>query len=297
MDLDRLSLQRRVNELYAHEHEALGLEGTHQMLDQAAERWDLSGPLSAGGVISFAHVGVNDCGVHVAAAVNAALDSGADTVLAISVLHAFTDEMETARRDVAAGGAPSGHATWGIQGPGLDFRDEWRGDHAMRSLRHFWAGAMERRGITNRRLVERYPYLSGGRPEDLPNLEETAALAEEAVILATGDQFHHGIGYGMTPEESFPAEAGGLDRAGASMETGIALIEAGDYWGYNQHCVVAKSDDRDVAQLFRLLRGPMEGRLLDIGWSDSTELYEQPSPTWAAGGFMVFTPTARRVPV
>ena len=288
MDLDRTALRIKVNQVYELEHRALGVDGSHQMLDKASELWNLTDSLSEGGVISFAHVSVADCGVHVAAAVNAALESGAETVLAISVLHAFTAEMELARRDVADGGAPSGHPTWGIQGPGLDFREEWRGDHAMRSLRHFWTVATERLGISGRRLVERYPYLAGGRPEDLPNLEETAALAENAVILATGDQFHHGIGYGMSAEESLPPEEGGLEQARKSMETGIGLIEDGDYWGYNQHCVSARSDDRDVAQLFRFLRGPMSGRLIDVGWSDSTELYEQPPPTWAAGGFMVF---------
>lgn len=288
MDLDRTSLQRKVKEMYRQEHDALGAEGTHRMLDLAAERWDLSGSLAAGGVITFAHVSVGACGIHVAAAVNAALDSGADTVLAISVLHAFTEEMEIARRDVADGGSPSGHETWGIQGPGLDYRDEWRGDHAMRSLRHFWEAETDRRGISDRRLIERYPYLAGGHPEELPNLEETAEIADRAVILATGDQFHHGIGYGMTAKESLPAEQGGLDAARESMEAGISLIEAGDYWGYNQHCVEAKSDDRDVAQLFRFLRGPLDGHLLEIGWSDSTDLYDQPPPTWAAGGFIVF---------
>lgn len=72
------------------------------------------------------------------------------------------------------------------------------------------------------------------------------------------------------------------------MQCGISLIEQGDYWGYNEHCVVAKSDDRDVAQLFRFLRGPLKGTLIDIGWSDSTGLYGAPAPTWAAGGFISF---------
>lgn len=288
MELDRTSLQVRVNEMYRRHHDALGPATTHEILDDAAERWDLGEALASGGVVTFAHVNVADCGHHVAAAVNGALDSGADTVLAISVLHAFTEEMEIARRDVADGGSPSRHPTWGIQGPGIDFRDEWQGDHAMRSLRHFWGAETERRGIHDRRLVERYPYLAGGRPGDLPNIDETAALAESAVILATGDQFHHGIGYGMSPDESLAPQDGGLDAARDSMETGISLIEAGDHWGYNQHCVTAKSDDRDVAQLFRYLRGPLRGDLIDIGWSDSTDLYDQPPPTWAAGGFIVF---------
>lgn len=286
--MDRTALRDRVNDLYAREHDQLGAEGTHRMLDEAARRWDLSATLEDGGVVCFAHVSVADCGLHVAAAVNASLDTGADTVLAISVLHAFTEEMELARIDVADGGAPSEHPTWGIQGPGLDFRDEWRGDHAMRSLRHFWEAETRRRGVTGRRLVERYPYLAGGKPEDLPNLDEVAAIAENAVIVATGDQFHHGIGYGMAPEESLPARSGGLEAARSSIETGISLIERGDYWGYNQHCVAARSDDRDAAQLYRYLRGPLRGNLVEIGWSDSTELYDQPPPTWAAGGFIEF---------
>lgn len=288
MDLDRPALRRKINEQYRQEHDSLGEEGTRRMLAEARDRWNFAELLASGGVITFAHVGVADCGVHVAAAVNACLDSGADTVLAISVLHAFTDEMENARQEVAAGGSPSDHATWGIQGPGLDFREEWHGDHAMRSLRHFWAAATRYLGMNGRRLVERYPYLAGGRPGDLPNLEETARIAENAVIVATGDQFHHGLGYGTPPEEALDPEPEGLEAAARSMRIGIELIEAGDYWGYNQHCVLAKSDDRDVAQLYRYLRGPLRGELFDIGWSDSTELYDTPPPTWAAGGFIVF---------
>lgn len=287
MDLDRAALRKRINDLYQREHDELGDSRTYRILDEA-HRWDLSGTLTNGGVVGFAHVNVADCGLHVAAAVNACLDADADTVLAISVLHAFSEEMEIARRDVAAGGSPSDHATWGIQGPGLNFRDEWRGDHAMRSLRHFWAAETKRRGLTDRRLVERYPYLAGGKPGDLPNLDEVARIAENAVIVTTGDQFHHGIGYGTHPGEALEAEPDGLRAAGSSIEVGIRLIEAGDYWGYNQHCVIAKSDDRDVAQLFRYLRGPLEGTLLDIGYSDATGLYDQPPPTWAAGGFMKF---------
>ena len=288
MTLDRTGLRTRINDLYRREHEELGDAGTYAMLDEA-RRWDLSGLLSGGGVVTFAHVNVADCGAHVAAAVNAALDSGADTLLAVSVLHAFTEEMELARQDVSAGGgSPSSHPTWGIQGPGLDFREEWQEDHAMRSLRHFWEAETRRRGIGGRRLVERYPFLAGGRPGELPNIDEVADIAENAVIVATGDQFHHGIGYGMTDEESLQPEPEGLEAARASMEIGISLIDDGDYAGYDHHCVLAKSDDRDAAQVYRFLRGPLRGRLIDIGWSDATGLYDQPPPTWAAGGLIGF---------
>lgn len=258
------------------------------MLDEA-RRWDVAPVLAKGGVVTFAHVNVGDCGVHVAAAVNGALDTGADTLLAVSVLHAFTAEMELARRDVSSqGGSPASHPTWGIQGPGLDFRDEWQGDHAMRALRHFWEAETRRRGITGRRLVERYPFLAGGAPGDLPNLDETAALAESAVIVATGDQVHHGIAYGTPESDALHMEPDGLIKARADMEAGIALIAAGDHAGYDSHCVEIKSDDRDAAQLYSHLRGPLQGQLLDIGASDATDLYDAPAPSWAAGGFIAF---------
>jgi len=286
-ELDRTDLRTSINALYARELDSLG-DRTYEMLEEA-RRWDLSSTLAGGGVVTFAHVNVGDCGVHVAAAVNAALDSGADTLLAIGVLHAFTEEMELARRDVSSdGGSPSRHPTWGIQGPGLDFRDEWTGDHSMRALRHFWAAETERRGITDRRLVERYPFLAGGHPEDLPNLDETAALAESAVIVSTGDQFHHGIAYGTPEEEALVMEPKGLAVARRSMQTGIDLLAAQDHSGYDRHCVVAKSDDRDAAQLYSYLRGPLQGELIDIGASDATELYDAPAPSWAAGGFISF---------
>ncbi|HEX6286976.1 MAG TPA: hypothetical protein VFZ80_05780 [Acidimicrobiia bacterium] len=286
-DLDRTVLRTSINQLYAAELEALG-ERTYQFLDEA-RKWDFGSTLANGGVVSFAHVNVGDCGLHVAAAVNAALDSGADTLLGIGVLHAFTAEMELARRDVSSGGgSPSSHSLWGIQGPGLDYRDEWTGDHSMRALRHFWAAETERRGLADRRLVERYAFLAGGHPEELPNVEETAALAENAVIVATGDQFHHGIAYGTPEQDALPMEPDGLEAARASMQTGIDLIAAQDHGGYDRHCVTAKSDDRDTVQLFSFLRGPLQGELIEIGASDATELYDAPAPSWAAGGFIKF---------
>ena len=77
---------------------------------------DLAPTLAAGGVVVFPHAGVLDCGHQVAAAVHGCLDSGADRVIVISVLHAFTDEMETARQRVSAGEDPSEWPFWGIQG-------------------------------------------------------------------------------------------------------------------------------------------------------------------------------------
>jgi hypothetical protein len=279
--LNRDKLKEEIHALYAREHAELGEQGTLDMLEKARQ-WDLSDTLRAGGVVVFPHAGVLECGYQIAAAVHAALDSGADQVIVLSVLHSFSDEMEEARVRVANGGDPSQEAFWGIQGPGLDGRQEWRDDHALISFRHFWQAETKRRGITGPEVIERYPYLAGGHPEKLPGIDELAKLAEKAVIVSTADAFHHGIGYGDAPENAYYPEQGGLDLARRRLEEGIAILEKGDYWGYNQHCVSAKSDARDAGQVFRYLRGPLKGQIVDLTSSDATELYHQPAPTWVA---------------
>ena len=292
MKLDREGLQKEIHRLYRREHEALGEAGTLAMLERAAD-FPLSGTLDAGGVLVFPHAGVQDCGYQIAACVRACLDSGADRVVVVSVLHAFSDAMEDARQRVSGGGDPRREALWGIQGPGLEGRQEWRGDHALLSWRHFWQAEIRRRGIDGSRapqVIERYPYLAGGRPGELPGMEELARAAEDAVIVSTADAFHHGIGYGDAPDQAMWPDSDGLARAQQVLEEGMEILGRGDYWGYDQHCVLAKSDARDAGQVYRWLRGPMRGRVLDITFSDSSGLYNQPAPTWVAAALMEWMP-------
>ncbi len=281
----RISLRERIHALYAREHRELGEEGTYRLLDQARE-WDLSDTLARGGVLVFPHAGVKECGHQIAAAVHACLDSGADRVVVISVLHAFTEEMEAARMRVSRGGDPAQEDQWGIQGPGLPGPDTWRHDHALISWRHFWAAEIRRRGIRGPQVIERYPWLAGGHPERLPGIEELARLCEDAVVVSTEDPYHHGLGYGDPPEVARHPQDGGLEMARRSIEHGLQVLGAGDYWGWNQHCVVGKSDARDAGQVYRYIRGPMEGRIVDLAYSDATELYGTPAPTWVATALM-----------
>ncbi len=292
MKLDRSQLQKDIHALYRREHEELGAAGTLAMLERAAD-FQLADTLNAGGVLVFPHAGVKDCGYQIAACVRSCMDSGADKVLVLSVLHAFNDEMEDARQRVAAGGDPREEASWGIQGPGLAGREEWRGDHALISWRHFWQAELERRGIDEARaplVIERYPCLAGGKPGDMPGIAELEEIARDAVIVSTADAFHHGIGYGDAPDEAYWPDELGLAYAQQTLEDGMAILGRGDYWGYNRHCVLAKSDARDTGQVYRWLRGPMRGRVLDITFTDSSLLYNQPPPTWVAAALMAWTP-------
>ncbi len=288
MELDRDALQKKVHEMYAREHAELGEAGTIKHLERGRE-WRLAETLSAGGILVFPHAGVHDCGYQIAACVHAALDSGADKVVVLSVLHAFTAEMEAARVAVAAGEDPAQFEFWGIQGPGMDGRREWTGDHALISWRHFWRAELRRRGISEQRapkVFERYPYLAGGRPQDLPGIDELARLMEDTVVVSTADPFHHGIGYGDAPADAYNHDATGLAHAQNMIESGIRILERGEYRAYEQHCIESKSDARDTGQVYRYLRGPMRGEVLDISYTDSSELYDQPPPTWVAGALI-----------
>ena len=288
MELDRDALQKKVHALYAREHAELGERGTLEQLERGLE-WNLAGTLSAGGVLVFPHAGVHDCGYQIAACAQAALDSGAEKVVVLSVLHAFTPAMEAARVAVAAGADPAAFEFWGIQGPGIAGREEWKGDHALISWRHFWRAELKRRGIAEAdapKVYERYPYLAGGKPHELPGIDELARLTESAALVSTADPFHHGIGYGDAPEATYDHDEAGLAHAEAVIKAGIRLLERGDYWSYNQHCVEAKSDARDTGQVYRYLRGPMTGEVLDISTTDASALYDQPKPTWVAGALI-----------
>ena len=288
MELDRDALQKKVHELYVREHAELGEAGTLEHLERG-ENWQLADTLDSGGVLVFPHAGVHDCGYQIAACVHAALNSGADKVVVLSVLHAFTPAMERARVAVAQGADPAQFELWGIQGPGIDGRREWMGDHALISWRHFWQAELRRRGASADRapkVYERYPYLAGGAPQNLPGIDELGRLIEDAVVVSTADPFHHGIGYGDAPELTYDHDEAGLVHAQAVIEAGMRILERGDYRAYNQHCVEAKSDARDTGQVYRYLRGPMKGEVLDISYTDASELYDQPKPTWVAGALI-----------
>ena len=116
----------------------------------------------------------------------------------------------------------------------------------------------------------------------MPGIEELAKLAENSVIVSTADPFHHGIGYGTPESEALNPHEGGLELAQETIEEGMEILSSGDYWGYNQHCVEAKSDHRDAGQVMRYIRGPMKGKILDLTYSVAEELYNAPPPTWVA---------------
>jgi hypothetical protein len=271
------------------EHQHLGEAGAFRRLD-AGRKWNLAPTLQAGGALIFPHLGASACGHQIAAAVHACLDCGAERVLVLGVLHALTDELQDARVRVAQGADVTREATWGIQGPGLSGREDWLAEFSLLNFLFLWEQEIKRRDVKGPKLIVRYPYLAGGRPHILPGITELQDIARNAVVVATMDPFHHGIGYGEPPETALFPDMGGLDLARRRINEGLALLQMGDYWGYNQHCVSAKSDGRDAGQVLRYLLGPLEGHILDLAWEDMAPVYDKPAPSWVAGALIELRP-------
>jgi len=262
-------------------HARLGVDGARALLD-AGRRWDLADTLRAGGSVVFPHAGIETCGAQVAAAVHACLDSGADRVLALGVLHARTTELRAALDRVAAGGDPALERFRGIQGPGISGRDEWRGEWSLAHFELLWHEEIRRRGIGAPELVMRFPFLAGGRPGDLPGVRELEDLAADAAVVVTMDAFHHGIGYGTPPGEALAPEEGGLDLARRRIREGLAILRSGRLDDYANHCAANRSDGRDVGQVLHHLRGPLRAEVIDLVADDTADSYGQPAPTWVA---------------
>jgi hypothetical protein len=277
--------------IYTAQHAALTPQQVDQILAQGRQ-WQLGDVLQAGGVVVFPHAAVLDCGYQVAAAVIAALDSGAHKVLVVSVLHAWTATMAEARNRLAAGEDLTAHPLRGIQGPEVsNSRDEWRLDHALISWRFFWNAECERRRLSPQArpiVCEVYPFLAGDQPQTLFYYDEIAKWAEDAVIVSTADPFHHGIGYGDADTVARAPHDGGLVMAHASIEESNRLLAQGDYSAYLQHCVRARNDARDAGPLFRELSGPLQPEFLDLAASDMATIYDAPPPTWVAAALVAW---------
>ncbi|MBN2565100.1 MAG: hypothetical protein JXB46_05265 [Candidatus Eisenbacteria bacterium] len=270
-------------------HARLGRDGALELLD-AGRHWRLAPILEGGGAVIFPHVSIGACGHLTAAAVHACLDSGAEKILALGVLHALTDELETARRRVAEGRDPAAEKAWGIQGPGVDGRDDWKDEFSLSHFLFLFEVETARRGVRSPELVLRYPYLAGGQPHLLPGIRELEEVARGAAVVATADPFHHGIGYGDPPDKALSPDGLGLATARRRINEGLELLRAGDHWGYNRHCVHSKSDARDVGQVLRHLLGPFNHRIIEIVADDMSGAYGAPAPTWVAGALIELMP-------
>lgn len=267
-------------------HNKLSVEQIDEILEYG-KKWDFSEILSKKGALIFPHSNIEICGIQTASVVHSCLNSKPDKVLVLGVLHALTEELNDARKRVAYGGDPSKEKFWGIQGPGIEGREEWKNEFSLLNFLFLWKEELKRRKIHGPELIVRYPYLAGGRPDKMPGIEELKeVMTGNTIIIATADLFHHGIGYGDPTDASLYPEEGGLKLAEMTIRKGFEILSSGRYSEYNHFSVKSKSDARDVGQILRYLIGPFRAHIIDIVSDDMSEAYDRPAPTWVAGALV-----------
>ncbi len=282
--MEMATLRGDLLERYIQEVEELGDAGLYQILDKG-RKWDISETLKGGGSVIFPHAYLRKCGDQIAAAVHGCLDSGADQVLALGVVHMTTDEIKRARMREKAGEEISEEPFWGV------FQEVDR-EFSLFPFRTLWNAEIKRRGIKGPRLIERYPCLVNRAPEKLLGIEELERIAKDSLVVGTGDLSHHGIAYGTPPELTYNLGEKGKTFARENIVKCFEILKSGNYSDFFAYGYEIQSDSKDVCSILRYLLGAMSATILDLKLVDtSSNFKEDPSPSWVATSLVELKPT------
>lgn len=278
---------------YERERDALGPGGLERLLDESEDV-----PAPAGAIV-FPHTRLvardgRPSALHAVAAARAVVQSGADEVLAIGVLHgARAEDAEVVAR-ARSGDAAARTALRRVHGPGAPF-DAGHADEEF-SLDAFSAlleAAARRAGRTPPRLHARYPFLTGDDPETLPGFGELAAIAERGgMLVATADMIHHGAGYGTPPEQRMALRDPETSRrARETIGELMGLLADGAYAEHELRAAAVRSDFRDAGPVFAALaerRGERVPHVEVVGLVDYADVLGAEDPTWVAAALVSF---------
>jgi hypothetical protein len=212
-------------------------------------------------------------------------------VLALGVLHGARrqDAADVAR--ARAGDPKAREALRRIHGAGV-IRDAGRSGEEF-SLDNFGALVEVAARVLGRpapRIVNRFPFLVGATPDDLPGLDELAAALERgAVLVATADPIHHGVGYGTPTDELRALDDAATEAfARATVIHGLALLARRAYAEFAAHAAQYRSDFRDVGPtLAALLASPFSFDVRALTLVDYSATLNAAPPTWVAGPLTV----------
>lgn len=262
---------------YYNEPKELGIEGMCDILDKG-KKWgkELARTLNAGGAAVFPHTFLSQCGHQIAAAVHAILDSGADQALVLGVLHPMTESLMLARSKELNEEDISSEASYGVFGPEKDPKGCLSKEFSLDLFKILFDFEVKRRGIRPPKLIERFPSLVNRDPANLPGIKELQRIAQDAVIVATDDMCHHGVGYGVIPEDAFQLDEKGYQFAKKMIEEGYRLLQKDDYRGYYFHWMnpLAIGDPTDTTTVLKYLLGKTSMDILDLKLVDVSSLFE-----------------------
>lgn len=277
---------------YYQEPKILGIQGLIALMDHG-KQWaaGLSDTLNKGGAALFPHTFLSQCGYQIAAVVNAVFDSGADQVLALGVLHPMTESMMQACSKELNEEDLSMEVTRGIFGPDSDPNGCIKHEFSLDLFKILFDFEVRRRGIKPPKLIERYPSLTQGHPEQLPGIKDLIQISKDSLIIATDDMCHHGIGYGVANEDAYPLDEIGYRFAQNTIEIGFSFLRNNQYKAYFDHWMnpLAIGDPTDTSIVTKYLLGDATPRILDLKLVDVSMLFEQDiAPSWVAATLVEF---------
>jgi hypothetical protein len=235
----------------------------------------------------------------VAAVARAVVASGCEEVIALGILHGAREaDAELVRR--AREGAPSARAALRrVHGPGApNDAGYWTEEFSLDNFQALLTLAAQRAKAKAPRVIERYPFLAGDAPGELPGVDDLRKRVDAgALLVATADPIHHGAGYGAREEDRLPREDPQTrEFARWTIERGFQLLASRDFTSFLRHAAEVRSDFRDTGPVMGWLidpRQPLEAEILDLLLVDYSEALGAPEPTWVAGTLTRFQVKAK----
>lgn len=262
---------------YAAERDALGVDSLRELLERARP---LDVDLSTGAVV-IPHTRLSVTGDQIASAVATVLDSGAERVLALGVLHGA---RRIDRERVAAARAGDHDARAALRGV-HDTTGLAAEEFSLDAFVELLALAADASGRTVE-VIERYPFLVGDDPATLPGLDALAAeLDAGAALVVTTDPIHHGHAYGSAPTECRPADdQATVSAARLAIDEQFDALSAGRYGDFADLTAAHRSDFRDTGPTMAALVGTgFTATVHAVSLVDYADVLRAPRPTWVAG--------------
>jgi len=127
----------------------------------------------------------------------------------------------------------------------------------------------------------------------MPGLDELRQILDQgAVLVATTDPIHEGIGYGTAAKELLPRESEETKRTARQwIEEGFTSLARRDYRAFLDNAQAVRSDFRDVGPvLVTLLNVPnILARVHELLLVDYHDVLQCAEPTWVAAALASFT--------